>query len=137
MPAQPQIPNLRDVEAQTMRAELFALALQLGDPNASSARLNATFIWLHERLLKHLHTLNDKLETALRDYDPVLANRLEDGTLRLTALLQKLTPRFAELQAGEGADLSRERYSLHLDWNLLLADVKYASSATDTEPKRR
>lgn len=123
MPNQPPLPPPIDAEAQAIRVELFALAQQLGQAStASAARLSATFIWLQERLIRHLRPSARHLEDALRDYDPIRANQVEDGALRLEALLQRLTPRFSELSNLEDATLSRERYSLYLDWNLLLAE---------------
>lgn len=107
-------------QAQEQRRPLFLLAEKLADVRTCTAtELHQTYRQLQTELMEQLHSATAKLEPALRDYDPVLANCLEDSSLRLTTLLQQLLPRFAALAAGAG---TAERYRLYQDWNLVLAE---------------
>ncbi|UTF59886.1 hypothetical protein [Gilvimarinus sp. DA14] len=110
-------------ETNALRGDMFALAQTLGanEPHSSVA-INAEFARISASVHRALENSATALEPGIRDYDPLLANRLEDGNLRLAALLAKLAPRFACLTKLQGASLSAERYSLYLDWNLLLAE---------------
>lgn len=112
-----------DTPSHRLRRLVFELSTRLADTSPQRAADTATaFFQLSPLLTTALENASNHLEPVLREYDPVLANRLEDGSLRLSALLTKLTPRFQRLTELTGASFDAERYSLYLDWNLLVAE---------------
>lgn len=112
-----------DTRLHNLRRLMFELTNRLADTShQGAADAVSAFFQLSAQLNTALEKTSNHLEPVLREYDPVLANRLEDGSLRLSALLTKLNPRFQRLAELTGANFDAERYSLYLDWNLLMAE---------------
>lgn len=75
---------------KTLRAEVFALSEQLAKAPTDAVALLQTMQQVRYQILTQESQTGPLIESALRHYDPALANQLEDNCLKLEAQLDHL-----------------------------------------------
>ncbi|MBU2887542.1 hypothetical protein KO507_17390 [Gilvimarinus agarilyticus] len=110
-------------QSQQRRQPMLHFAEQLADTERYTvAEIHVEYAVLQPHLIRTLQAQLKDQESPLREYDPVLANQLEDGSFRLCALLEQFLPHLAALRELSRAELLPQRYALYLDWNLIVAE---------------
>ncbi|MDO3383622.1 hemerythrin domain-containing protein [Gilvimarinus algae] len=107
---------------KTLRAELFAVSALLSHPAAGIDEIISKLAEIRQLLNTHSHQEDSALESLLRDYDPAMANRMEDDHLKFGAQLQQLCAQASTAQA-----LPEHRHCelierLYLDWNRFVGE---------------
>ena len=106
-----------------IRTEIFALSDRLACADHSAAgELQKAFGEMAVLLRGHSANEDTAFETLLRDYDPLLANTLEDDHLRLDAHLTRILASADALSGLPAEQEAQALYQLHLDWNQFVGE---------------